>query len=231
MGKHKLSYTGSKIQSLLDTVNDAIAGNKWLSIDGSNSMKQNLVIGKENPTIKLFDQNGKLTTTLLGSSDHRTIISSYPSDQQDYTERYYFPIPSSGLKKDEIYNILTSKNVKDYIIEQGDSGVWTYMRFADGTAMCWCKRVIGPTTTGIADWGTTDCPWYYHGAWTLPNYPFTFDDIPLCFVNRIDGYEGFINTMAQGTTTTPPTVCLVRPDIAEDISYTVSVLAIGKCNK
>lgn len=50
----------------------------------------------------------------------------------------------------KIYNILKNMAKRDYIVEQGTSGVWTYVKWNSGRCECWGK-VSTSNTIGTQD--------------------------------------------------------------------------------
>ncbi len=65
--------------------------------------------------------------------------------------------------------ILDSNNTKDYVVEQGTSGIWTYRKWNSGLAECW--GVYTMTSAATKTWGSL-----YYSDTLAPriNYPFTF---------------------------------------------------------
>lgn len=66
----------------------------------------------------------------------------------------------------------------DYVVEQGNSGIWTYRKWASGIAECWGKRTVSVTYQPQANWGalfsTGD------NSVTRVAYPFAFTSAPMC---------------------------------------------------
>lgn len=71
------------------------------------------------------------------------------------------------------YTILDNALVKDYIVDQGISGIWTYRKWNSGLAECW--GVYTMTSAATKSWGTL-----YYSDTLAPriNYPFTFASRP-----------------------------------------------------
>ena len=69
--------------------------------------------------------------------------------------------------------LLDSNNTKDYIVEQGTSGIWTYRKWNSGLAECW--GVYTMTSAATKAWGAL-----YYSDTLAPriNYPFTFTTRP-----------------------------------------------------
>ena len=71
------------------------------------------------------------------------------------------------------YTVLDNAFVKDYIVDQGISGIWTYRKWNSGLAECW--GVYTMTTAATKTWGSL-----YYSDTLAPriNYPFTFTSRP-----------------------------------------------------
>ena len=81
-----------------------------------------------------------------------------------------------GPKTENCFYIITDDTTeKDYIVEQGVSGMWTYRKWASGIAECWCVH-------------TSITPWETDGGYVQidVNFPFSFADIP---VVNCSGYQ------------------------------------------
>ena len=75
---------------------------------------------------------------------------------------------------DKIYDLINSGGSADYIVEEGQSGIWTYRKWASGVAECWGT----PTASEIASGSL-----YVDSTYTLPieflnnNYAVTFGGV------------------------------------------------------
>ena len=114
----------------------------------------------------------------------------------------------------------------DFVIQQGTSGVWTYRKWKSGIAECWCHYSF--TTAISTAWGVL----YESGAIALPNFPFTFAEIPQVHISTANsGYAMFVeqgSASSWATTTNPGKIFAVRPNTAPSATYKVSIYAIGK---
>jgi hypothetical protein len=71
-------------------------------------------------------------------------------------------------------SMLTSTIAENKDVEYGTSGVWTYRKWVDGTAECWCTYTL--ETAVSKSWGSM----YYSDSLTPRiNYPFTFTNRPI----------------------------------------------------
>ena len=114
----------------------------------------------------------------------------------------------------------------DFVIQQGTSGIWTYRKWKSGTAECWGQYSF--TTAISTAWGVL----YESGAITLPNFPFTFAEIPQVHIDTENSsYAMFVERgtpSAWTTTTSPGKIFAVRPNTAPSATYKISIYAIGK---
>jgi hypothetical protein len=86
--------------------------------------------------------------------------------------------PDSGMcrwnpARDTRYEILDTGFVKDYVVEQGTSDIWTYRKWNSGIAECW--GIYTMTSACTKTWGAL-----YYSDTLCPriNYPFTFKSRP-----------------------------------------------------
>lgn len=56
------------------------------------------------------------------------------------------PVESGGTGVATLAELLTALGVKDYIVEQGTSGNWTYHKYASGYADLWWRGTVTPTS-------------------------------------------------------------------------------------
>ena len=84
-----------------------------------------------------------------------------------------------GPKTENCFYIITDDTTeKDYIVEQGVSGMWTYRKWASGIAECWgVQDVDVPSVT--KEWGQSDSIVYYSDSFGFKEYPFVFSSEPL----------------------------------------------------
>ena len=111
----------------------------------------------------------------------------------------------------------------DYIVAEGTSGIWTYRKWSSGVAECWASPWIdaGDITQ---TWGG----WYFHTAKSIDSYPFTFKSAPSILAFKDNGAEGLLIAAGSGTTASPPSVYLVRPNSYSGAEYRAHILAIGR---
>lgn len=114
----------------------------------------------------------------------------------------------------------------DFVIQQGTSGIWNYRKWKSGTAECWGQYSF--TTAISTAWGVL----YESGAIALPNFPFTFAEIPHVHISTENSnYAMFVergSSSSWSTTTNPGKIFAVRPNTVPSATYKVSIYAIGK---
>ena len=95
-----------------------------------------------------------------------------------------------------------------------------------GTAECWGQYSF--TTAISTAWGVL----YESGAIALPNFPFTFVEIPHVHISTENSnYAMFVergSSSSWSTTTNPGKIFAVRPNTVPSATYKVSIYAIGK---
>ena len=100
-------------------------------------------------------------------------------------------------------NNMNIGSMTDFVIEQGESGGWTYRKWNSGIAECWCKKSIATTITTA--WGSL----YTSGGLTSSNltFPFTFSEIPVVNVSTSSNGAGcfVISSGSWGSTSTTST--------------------------
>jgi hypothetical protein len=80
----------------------------------------------------------------------------------------------TGNMSSYLESMLTSTIAENKDVEYGTSGVWTYRKWVDGTAECWCTYTL--ETAVSKSWGSM----YYSDSLTPRiNYPFTFTNRPI----------------------------------------------------
>ena len=112
----------------------------------------------------------------------------------------------------------------DYIVAQGESGIWKYRKWSSGRAECWGKRKEKVNITTA--WGTL-----YYGTMSFIAFPFVFAEAPACVVTTEygdDAKSAFIASNGYATTEYTPTVMLCRPTSQAEQSCTVVYHAYGR---
>lgn len=120
---------------------------------------------------------------------------------------------------------ITLKNLgaSDYVIAQGTSGRWEYIKFNSGIAIC--AGYTSHNRTGGTAWGGI---YYDSGITGKESYPFTFKSPPRFYTNIVGGNGEFWLTCATGSNTTAPGVyaCTAAKN-SNQVSVTRYQLAIG----
>ena len=99
--------------------------------------------------------------------------------------------------------------IADVVIEEGTSGIWTYRKWMNGNAECWCRRNVDVTIDTA--WGSA----LYYGVATPMEYPFAFAEMPICQISCEYGDEAvslFVASSGSGATTYASAVMLCRTD-------------------
>lgn len=107
-----------------------------------------------------------------------------------------------------------------FVVEKGTSGVWTYMKWSDGRAECWCT--CSNTTTHYTSW--IGC-YGYNINITFP--PGLFNASPIVtYSSKIDSGFAFTGTLANFPTTTGTTCYAVASASGSKTCYWY-IYAIG----
>ena len=130
------------------------------------------------------------------------------------------------------YTVLDTGNltntVKDYVVETGTSGIWTYRKWNSGIAECWGIYTMASSCT--LAWGSL---YYSNKTCSRINYPFTFTSRPQETVSlRLDSYSGWIYADSEGkgmnTTTQTAVYGFLRPSTMGETTVRYEFTVIGK---
>ena len=121
------------------------------------------------------------------------------------------------------YLVLDTGNTKDYIVEQGTSGVWRYRKWNSGFAECWGYQTISGTNISTA-WGS----WYASPAIALPSFPFAFSGAPDVHVSWESDFSAIIDGVGKRESTKAGQVYLYRPVSQTNVNGRFSIYAYGK---
>lgn len=118
--------------------------------------------------------------------------------------------------------------LKDFVIEEGTSGIWKFRKWKNGTAECWGK--IRKSVSGFVNWGGMKTS--YNDPIPAIQFPFVFKEPPIVTATPVyDGFNDYwLSTHTPGRTTvsaTPP-MEVVSPVSCDSIYVCVSVYVIGQ---
>lgn len=120
------------------------------------------------------------------------------------------------------YTVLDTGFTKDYVVEQGTSGIWTYRKWNSGLAECFGSQPV--TNMAVATvWGALYCS----ARINLPNFPFTFKSVPQVNLSWNATYTALIDGALGVTTTSSGYTFIFRAD-SVTLSGSVAIQAIGK---
>lgn len=134
----------------------------------------------------------------------------------DNTGQLFYGRSGETLKEPTTWYIL------DGIVEKGTSGIWTYVKYQDGTAECWgSKNYSGAANTG---WGAL-----YVMICTPPTYPITFKQKPIVVkdVTQNTSAACFLTSWGEGSATSMGTFAIARATTG-DVNVDVNFHVIGK---
>ena len=142
----------------------------------------------ENPqlwlrTVKGADTNsGRLIKNKVTNADYGTWLCDYVSST-DYVDLVLRASTDDDAGKIRIaigdgsgnrywYTILSTLICKDYIVERGTSGIWTYEKWNSGKSVCWGQATSGGTPNSATEGNL------YFSSWIVPFPENLFIDTP-----------------------------------------------------
>lgn len=223
------AQTAANLAAAVQSIPDATAMTVDSALSGtSTNPVQNRVV-KAALDGKLDKSGGTLTGNLTGKYFSGTWLQTTAASDLGSTPGKVAVLDGSGW----VYyrtpaELLGDMGVKDYIVEQGSSGNWTYRKWSNGDAECWASA----TVSGMAC-TTTVGNWYRTGNITISNYPFTFTvnpNLQMTF-ETYSGTGGLVwsaGTSSSSPKTKPATVYVIRPTSSNSITGFVRYYAKGK---
>ena len=112
-------------------------------------------------------------------------------------------------------------SIKDVVVEQGTSGIWTYRKWNSGIAECWGRTSVDATVN--IGWG----PLYIARIAGI-SLPFTFANTPVCIPACTGGTTAMIANNGNATQTTTTPVILIRPLTTETTPYLIQFSVWGR---
>ena len=139
----------------------------------------------------------------------------------NFSSKFSSSFPSS-------FSSSLNATVKDYIVETGTSGIWTYRKWNSGIAECWGIYTMASSCT--LAWGSL---YYSNKTCSRINYPFTFTARPQETVSlRLDAYSGWLYADSEGkgmnTTTQTAVYGFLRPSTMGETTIRYEFYVIGK---
>ena len=115
--------------------------------------------------------------------------------------------------------------IKDYIVERGTSGIWTYIKYASGIAECWGVATQSSVKCTKA-WGSIYCS-NTEGNRISADFPFTFTAVPVVQATPFrNGADFWLCTYSQPTTTNTGGWQILRGS-SSTLNVKISFHAIG----
>jgi hypothetical protein len=118
---------------------------------------------------------------------------------------------------------LDSSICADYLIDQGNLGVWRYCAWNSGFAECWGYHTISGVNIDTAWAG-----WYASPVITLPSFPFTFVGAPDVHVSWETDFSAIIDGVQKRESTKAGQVYLYRPVAQTNVNGRFSIYAYGR---
>ena len=120
------------------------------------------------------------------------------------------------------YTVLDTGLTKDFVTEQGTSGIWTYRKWNSGLAECFGSQPVTNMLVGTV-WGALYCS----SRINLPTFPFTFKSVPQVNLSWNATYTALIDGALGVSTTSCGYTFIFRAD-SVTLSGSVAIQAIGK---
>lgn len=123
------------------------------------------------------------------------------------------------------YTVLDTSFVKDHIVEQGTSGVWTYEKWNNGVLKCFANQSL--TNVAVTTvWGAIYCS----PQITLPSFPtvIAFKEAPQVNVDWNGAYSASTYGVIGVTTTKCGYTYICRPDSVTLASGSIAIQVVGK---
>lgn len=228
-----------KVSETTDLLDVAWSGRirKNLTVNGTHSVGSNATVGGTlgvtgittlNQAATIADNNlAVLTLKRNNDANASTIRFQNNSGTLGYIGMTG-TTPNGGLRRwtadsATVYTFLDTDNTKDYITEQGTSGVWRYVKWNSGFAECWGYHTISGTNISTA-WGA----WYASPVITLPSFPFTFSGAPDVHVSWESDFSAIIDGVSKRESTKAGQVYLYRPVAQTNVNGRFSIYAYGR---
>lgn len=210
--------------------------NTKLTINGNLFMGS---FGVSNNTYQVLyrwkEKNGEYSEWLLANAvyENNAYSAEVEFENLDYTKAYTFqaraydrlhttnsieytvratPVFDWG-ESDFNFNVpVKINNIEvDYIVEQGEEGIWRYRKWNSGTAELWHTTEPIETTT-TTQWGSMYCT---DGVFTSKQYPFTFVELPTITVTPQTAQSNYwLFTGGGGSVNYSPAFGIIRPNSA-----------------
>ena len=114
---------------------------------------------------------------------------------------------------------------KEYGYKKGSNSNGSWIKYDDGTLICYKKISVSATFSSSQKWGSM----WESNALDLGDYPYSFIEIPILNITNASTSGGFYECIENKTNTKIGKVYMCRPDdINATISYTFDIIAIGK---
>ena len=117
------------------------------------------------------------------------------------------------------------QGIYDNAFESGSNANGDYIKFNDGTLICYVKKTINFSFSSSQKWGNI----WESNLTSLGIFPYTFYETPAVNISNSSGAGGFIEGFQGTTTTNIGSMYMCRPlDTNSPQTYTLSIIAIGR---
>lgn len=113
----------------------------------------------------------------------------------------------------------------DYIVEQGESGIWQYRKWNSGLAECWGRKTV---TVYESSWSSYGGSLYEAELLTGEYYPFTFTEIN-CDIATLHSFAGgLLSSVISSSLYRTGTYYVIHPVKLDDFDYSLSLFVRGR---
>lgn len=155
----------------------------------------------------------------------RITFDQRPQNSTGSFERYVLPTPTERTG-DVWYNILTTKDSKDYVTAQGTSGNWHYRKYNSGYCECWRSITEQVTTSQWEAWGGI----YLTQGISVGAFPFTiYSAVPnVTAHNAGNNTLGVVTASDVSATTMNEVRCFRGTKPSSTITVVYNIFVCGK---
>lgn len=211
---------------LADDFNNYIRRGKYVCQLDANMPTKNQPSNHSGTLYCIFPAN---TSDTIASGAWKHLVQVYITYQSGVYIRNASTNGSGTLSWGDWKTYLHTGNTADYIVASGTSGIWTYIKYNSGIAVCYGKGAAVQKNVTSA-WGNV----YTSGSNSIAkvNYPFEFKSLPTENVAASTGSNNYacwlMASSTPNSTTATGTYELVRGTTATNVAAYISYVVCGR---
>ena len=172
--------------------------------------------------IKTFEIPTQDVALHLGAGGKNVSIGTYC----DYSKEHTFYSDWDAYFDKDVY--VGGDRIDDFIVEQGQSGIWTYRKWKSGKAECWGKQTISTTIDRV----TNDVLYFGRNLFEPIDYPADlFVDAPVEIVtySAPDSHAGWVYTRGSNSATQTGKYNIMRwSSVTTTADLTLNYYTVGR---